>query len=114
MFYVHLPPQEHVEVIAQSIEPALQEEVNMVQHSGFSNSDKTIVCKLHKALNGLKQALFQFGFFSSKFDLSLFVYSHQGIVLYALVYVNDIFLTSSSSTLIHDLITKPYEKVRTI
>ncbi|XP_058750173.1 uncharacterized mitochondrial protein AtMg00810-like [Vicia villosa] len=39
-------------------------------------------------------------------DHSLFIYSHQGITLYALVYVDDILVTGSSSTLIHKVISK--------
>lgn len=36
----------------------------------------------------------------------MFVYSHKGVTLYALVYVDDIIITGSSSKLIADLITK--------
>jgi histone deacetylase 1/2 len=89
----------------------------MTQPPGFVQKDQTLVCKLQKALYGLKQAprawykrltqtLVQFGFHSSKCDPSLFVYTHKGITLYVLVYVDDILLTGSSSTLLHDLICK--------
>jgi histone deacetylase 1/2 len=95
----------------------LQEEVYMTQPPGFVHQDQTLVCKLQKALYGLKQAprawyerltqtLVQFGFKSSKCDPSLFIYTHKGITLYVLVYVDDILLTGSSSTLLHDLIHK--------
>ncbi|CAJ2673651.1 unnamed protein product [Trifolium pratense] len=95
----------------------LQEEVYMSQPPGFGNGDKSLVCKLHKALYGLKQAprawydrlaqaLVSFGFHPSKCDPSLFVYSHQGVTMYVLVYVDDILLTGSSSPILHDLIAK--------
>jgi histone deacetylase 1/2 len=95
----------------------LQEEVYMSQPPGFISSDKTPVCKLHKALYGLKQAprawydrltqaLVSFGFHSSRCDPSLFVYNHKGVTMYVLVYVDDILLTGSSSTILHDLIAK--------
>lgn len=72
-------------------------------------------CKLHKVLCGLKQALMawyeklnhalvQFGFTNSKCDSSIFTYSHQGVILYALIYVDDILITNSFSTLVHKLI----------
>lgn len=48
----------------------------------------------------LAQTLIQFGFLQSKCDHYLFVYSHQGIVIYALVYVDDILVTGSSFILI--------------
>jgi histone deacetylase 1/2 len=85
----------------------LQEEVYMSQPPGFVHSDSSLVCKLHKALYGLKQAprawyerltnaLVSFGFHPSKCDPSLFVYSHKGITLYVLIFVDHILLTGSS------------------
>jgi histone deacetylase 1/2 len=95
----------------------LQEEVYMAQPPGFVNSDPSLVCKLHKALYGLKQAprawyerltnaLVSFGFHPSKCDPSLFVYSHKGITLYVLIFVDHILLTGSSKSLLLDLIRK--------
>jgi histone deacetylase 1/2 len=54
----------------------------------------------------LTQALILFGFQPSKCDPSLFVYNHKGVTLYVLVYVDDILLTGSSSSLLHSLISK--------
>lgn len=48
--------------------------------------------------------------FQEKCDLSIFIYNHQNLSLYALVYVDYMLLTSSSSTLFHNLITKFHEK----
>src|ERR1051325_5690794 len=95
---------------------ALEEEVYMMQPLGFENANKSLVCKLNRALYGLNQAprswydklhktLFQFGFTASRCGHSLFLYNHQGITLYVLVYVDDILITSTSSTLIHKLIS---------
>jgi histone deacetylase 1/2 len=76
------------------------------------------VRKLDKALYGLKQAprawysrlsskLLDLGFVSSKSDTSLFIYNKSGIIIYMLVYVDDIIVTSSSqnaiTTLLKDL-----------
>ena len=83
---------------------ALEEEVYMSQPPGFESANKSLVCKLNRALYGLKQALkswyeklhktlFQFGFVASKCDHSLFVYNHQGVNMYVLVYVDDILVT---------------------
>jgi histone deacetylase 1/2 len=66
----------------------LEEEVYMVQPPGFETTDSSLVCKLNKALYGLKQAprqwfdrltstLLQFGFKSSKCDLSLHLHQKQ-------------------------------------
>lgn len=46
----------------------------------------------------------------SKYDHSLFVNQQTGVCLFALVYVDDILITVSSSPLIHDLITKLHNK----
>src|ERR1051325_7571896 len=96
---------------------SLEEEVYMSQPPGFESANKSLVCKLNRALYGLKQAprswyeklhktLFQFGFVASKCDHSLFMYNHQGVTLYVLVYVDDILVTGSSAPLIHKVISK--------
>lgn len=54
----------------------------------------------------LTAALIQFGFKASRCDPSLFTYSKGSTRVYALVYVDDIILTGSSSTFISDLIAK--------
>lgn len=89
----------------------------MVQPPRFTSSDKNQVCRLHKSLYGLKQAprawhdklkqaLHQFGFAPSKCDPSLFVHSSLGVQIFALVYVDDILITRSATSVIHDLICK--------
>jgi histone deacetylase 1/2 len=85
----------------------LEEEVYMKQPPGFE-SDKTphYVCKLDKAIYGLKQAprawysrlsnkLISLGFVASKSDTSLFIYNRGGIMIYILIYVDDIIVTSN-------------------
>ena len=67
----------------------------MSQPPGFEDSNKHLVCKVHKAIYiyGLKQApgawfdklkatLHQFNFRSSKCDPSLFVYTDSSTVIY--------------------------------
>jgi histone deacetylase 1/2 len=93
----------------------------MRQPPGFEDAKRShYVCQLDKALYGLKQAprawyarlstkLCDLGFKSSKSDTSLFIYSKNGIVIYMLIYVDDIIVTSSStdavSALLKDLRT---------
>jgi histone deacetylase 1/2 len=85
----------------------LEEEVYMKQPPGFE-SDETphYVCKLDKAIYGLKQAprawysrlsnkLISLGFVASKSDTSLFIYNRGGIMIYILIYVDDIIVTSN-------------------
>ena len=86
----------------------LHEEVFMSQPDGFEDQAKpTYVCKLHKALYGLKRAprawfetlrgaLFTWGFHNSVSNTSLF-YSHKhGRMLLLLVYVDDILIIGDS------------------
>ena len=84
----------------------------------FSNRNAqqpTHVCKLHKALYGLRQAprawfqeLWSFllanGFTNSHSDTSLFIYIDGPLALFVLVYVDDILLTRNSSLLIDKFI----------
>jgi len=76
----------------------LLEEVYMEQPRG-----------LHKSLYGLKQAprawftrlsqtLLELGFVSSPVDSSLFMFHHENVHLYLLIYVDDILLTGTSSS----------------
>ena len=95
----------------------LEEEVYMTQPPGFVSSNKTRVCRLHKAIYDLKQAprawfdklkatLLSFKFSSSKCDPFLFVFSENQFVVYILVYVDDIIIMGNNTTLIHSLVSK--------
>ncbi|KAI5337531.1 hypothetical protein L3X38_016802 [Prunus dulcis] len=97
----------------------LTEEVYMQQPPGFVDpSCPHHVCKLHKAIYGLKQAphawfhrfssfLLRVGFVNSKADSSMFVYQDAHSMMILLLYVDDIVLTGSDSnhlrTFIHRL-----------
>jgi hypothetical protein len=95
----------------------LSETVYCQQPSGFVDTTRPDhVCRLNRSLYGLKQAprawfsriatfLVSMGFNSSKADPSLFIY-RQGTddMAYLLLYVDDIVLTASSTTLLRRLI----------
>jgi hypothetical protein len=66
------------------------------------------ICKLDKAMYGLKQApqawysrlsikLQQLGFTPSKVDTSLFLYNKSDIMIFFQIYVDDIIVTNSSN-----------------
>jgi len=93
-----------------------KEFVYMVQPPGFVTSDSNTVCKLNKALYGLKQTprswfhklsatLCSLGFNSAKSDTSLFIHLKNYIILFVLIYVDDILITGNSPTVIQPLIT---------
>jgi hypothetical protein len=87
----------------------LEENVFMKQPPSYEDSSHLLhVCKLDKVLYGLKQAprawysrlsakLVHLGFVIFKADTSLFIYNKSGIIIYLLVYVDDIIVMSSSS-----------------
>jgi hypothetical protein len=87
----------------------LDEEDYMQQPSSYEDQSRPRhVCKLDKALYGLKQApmtwysrlstkFTQLGFVASKEDTSLFIYNQHGVIMYLLVYVDTIIVTSSSA-----------------
>jgi hypothetical protein len=88
----------------------------MKQPLGFVDSAlPSHVCWLHKSLYGLKQAswawytrlsdsLLFIGFHASKVDTSLFILLFGTNIFYPLIYVDDILLTGSNSTMLHRLI----------
>nr|GEW95946.1 hypothetical protein [Tanacetum cinerariifolium] len=90
--------------------------VYMKQPLGFSDPQRpNHVCLLHKSLYGLKQAprvwferlsmpLFDLGFNGPKTNLFLFIYSHGDTLLYILVYVDDIIVTSNNKGTIDNII----------
>ncbi|GJV93964.1 ribonuclease H-like domain-containing protein [Tanacetum coccineum] len=94
----------------------LSETVYMHQPPGFVDARfPNHVCRLQRSLYGLKQApraWFQrfagyatrAGFYHSRCDSSLFIYRQGSQVAYLLLYVDDIILTASSTTLLQHLI----------
>ena len=80
----------------------------MQQPPGFIHPQYTDrVCRLHKALYGLKLAprawysrlsdkLLYLDFTNAKSDASLFVYQSAQLMIYILVYVDDILILGSS------------------
>jgi hypothetical protein len=87
----------------------LEEEVYMKQLPGYESAKNPyFVCRLDKAIYGLKQApgawyarlsskLIDLDFVLSKGDTSLFFYKNRGITMLFLVYVDDIIVVSSSA-----------------
>lgn len=94
----------------------LQESIYMYQPPGFVDPQKpNHVCRLTKALCGLKQApralfdtfshfLIDFGFRCSESDPSLFTYHHKHKKVVLLLYVDDILITGSCERLIQELL----------
>jgi hypothetical protein len=95
----------------------LTEEVYMSQPLGFNHPQfPNHVCRLQKALYSLKQAprawfsrlsskLVEFGFKASQSDSSLFVYTSAELIMYVLIYVHDIIITSSKPKAIDGLLS---------
>ena len=89
----------------------------MVQALGFIDHDHpNHVCKLCKAIYGLKQALWAWyqelhqylvisGFTNSHADTSLFVLNTCGITIYLLVYVDDIIIIGDNDNVVECFIT---------
>ena len=95
----------------------LKDEVYVKQPPGFVDQDRPhFVCCLKKALYGLRQAprawyqelrnyLLTLGFVNSVADTSLFIKWDGQLVLYVLVYVDDMLITGNNKSAISQLIT---------
>ncbi|GKB23490.1 ribonuclease H-like domain-containing protein [Tanacetum coccineum] len=106
----------HLDVKNAFLNGDLSENVYMHQPPDFIDArSPNHVCRLQRSLYGLKQApraWFQCftgyatraGFYHSRCDSSLFIYRQGSQVAYLLLYVDDIFLTTSSTTLLQHLI----------
>nr|GEW54057.1 ribonuclease H-like domain-containing protein [Tanacetum cinerariifolium] len=100
----------------------LTETVYMHQPSGFTDSAHSdYVCLLQKSLYGLKQApqawfqrffsyVIRAGFYHSKTDSSLFIFHKGPDTAYLLLYVDDIILTASSTSLMQRIISSLHAK----
>jgi hypothetical protein len=65
----------------------------------------TVLNKLHTlGFFGLPHFLSKLGFRGSKSDTSLFILHHGNSITYLLLYVDDIILTASTTTLLHNII----------
>jgi len=75
----------------------------------------THVCHLHKAIYRLKQAprawyrelksyLISYGFCHSQSDHCLFIYAKSGVMLYLVVYVDDLIVTGNHQSSVEDFI----------
>jgi len=80
----------------------------------FDNSN--LVCRINKAIQGLKQAprswflklsatLFSLGFHFAKSDSSLFIRFQKDITLLVLIYFNDIIITGNNFHVFNTLFT---------
>ncbi|CAH9086626.1 unnamed protein product [Cuscuta epithymum] len=111
-------PLRQLDVNNAFLHGSLSEEVYMVQPPGFIDSSQpTHICRLNKALYGLKQAprawylelsrfLLSTGFRKSRADASLFIYAHRDILMYFLVYVDDIVLTGNNPLALQQFVTQ--------
>jgi hypothetical protein len=98
------------------LQGSLSEEVYMAQPRGLIDAQLPHhVCRLRKAIYGLKQAprawynelatfLISHQFVNSKADTSLFIYNHDGIIAYFLVYVDDLLLTGNNGRFLSSFI----------
>jgi histone deacetylase 1/2 len=94
----------------------LSEDVYMQQPPGFEDAAcPGYVCKLQRALYGLKQSphawyahlstlLHQLGFVPSKADTSLFIFNEGGVQVFMLVYVDDIVIAGSTAAVVDRLV----------
>ena len=89
----------------------LKEDIYLVLPPGLSSTSSSDVCKLKRSLYGLKQAprpwfdkfrstLLRFSFKQSQYDSSLFLCKTSTGIVILLVYVDDIVITGTDSTLI--------------
>jgi hypothetical protein len=111
-------PIRQLDVSNAFLQGSLGEKVYMEQPPGFvQTTPPDQVCKLHKAIYGLKQApqawftqlsnfLLELGFKGSLVDTSLFIYLHGSVQVVMLVYVDDIIITGTHLAVISTLILK--------
>jgi hypothetical protein len=105
-------PVQQLDVKNGFLHATLSETVFCSQPTGFADlAHPDLVCCLHKSLYGLKQVprawynrfatyLLFLGFVEAKVDTLLFIFRRGADMVYLLLYVDDIILTASSTTLL--------------
>lgn len=100
----------------------LSENVYMQQPPGFIHSEfPNHVCKLQKAIYGLRQAprawheslknfVISVGFSTSLSDPSLFIYNKDGVRAFLLVYVDDLLLTGNNTSFLNQFMIELSKK----
>jgi hypothetical protein len=113
----HNWPLKQLDVNNVFLHGQLTEQVFMHQPAGFiDQSHPHHVCSLQKSIYGLKEAprawytvlrssLLALGFFNSQSDSSLFIFARDGILLYVLVYVDDLILTGNNNPFLQHVVT---------
>lgn len=113
----HAWPIQQLDVNNVFLQGTLTDEVYMDQPPGFIDADKPdYVCKLKKAIYGLKQAsrawynelpsfLLSLGFVNSLADTSLFILCRETQTIYLLIYVDDILITGNTPSGIARVLT---------
>lgn len=109
-------PLHQLDVNNAFLQGNLKEEVYMTQPLGFMDPDKPYhMCRLNKVIYGLKQApracynelrefLLQLGFKNTLGDASLFVLNKTPVLIYILVYVDDIVVTGNGLAVVNNVI----------
>uniref|UniRef100_A0A2N9G958 Reverse transcriptase Ty1/copia-type domain-containing protein n=1 Tax=Fagus sylvatica TaxID=28930 RepID=A0A2N9G958_FAGSY len=107
---------DYVETFSLVVKPPTK--LSMAQPTGFIDAAQpSHVCHLHKSFYGLKQAphawferltshLLTLGFTASVADASLFVLKQGYVIVYLLLYVDDIIITGSDSTVVSTIISQ--------
>lgn len=102
-----------MDVTCAFLNGVLDEDIYMRQPAGFERGNG-LVCKLNKAIYGLKQAsrswnrrfhdfISGLGFNRSEHDFCLYYLLQNGVVMYVVIYVDDILIVSSSEKAIWTL-----------
>jgi hypothetical protein len=119
---MHSWPIHQLDVKNAFLHGHLDETVFCEQPSGFLDSTHpSHICHLRKSLYGLKQAprawfhhfttiITSIGFSASKSDSSLFILHCGASIAYLLLYVDDIILTATTTTLLHSIIKSPHSE----
>jgi histone deacetylase 1/2 len=110
-------PLKQLDVNNEFLHGQLTKQVFIHQPAGLiDQSHPHHVCSLQKSIYGLKQTsrawytalrsnLLALGFFNSKSNSSLFIFDRDGILLYVLVYVDDLILTGNNNTFLQHVVT---------
>ena len=97
----------HLDIKTAFLNGELEEEVYVEQPPGYEDGDRSMACRLHRALYGLRQAprawhnrlkkeLEELQYTTSDADPGLYVSATQGGKILALVYVDDILIAADT------------------
>ena len=103
-----------MDVRTTNLNGELDEEVYMIQSEGFTSSDESKVCRLHRSIYGLKQGseswniwfdrcMKSYGFIRNGEEPCIYKWVNGSVIIFLILYVDDILLVGNDIAALQEI-----------